>query len=86
MRGLFDKAFFRLVGDRGLLVEYGDEISPEINLKVLYYGHGHSRREAGRHRGGHPDLLLALLVYDPLGRSQKSRRCLAVHGDSAGPT
>lgn len=32
--GLYEKPLFRIAGDRGLLVEYGDAISPEINLKV----------------------------------------------------
>ncbi len=34
MAELFDRPRFRLVGDRGLLVEYGDAIDPEINRKV----------------------------------------------------
>jgi inhibitor of KinA len=32
--GLYERPFFRIAGDRGLLVEYGDAIHPEINLKV----------------------------------------------------
>jgi len=32
--GLFKKPFFRIAGDRGLLVEYGDRIDPDINNKV----------------------------------------------------
>ncbi|HBF43049.1 MAG TPA: allophanate hydrolase [Desulfobacteraceae bacterium] len=32
--GLYERAFFRIAGDRGLLVEYGDEIDLEINTKV----------------------------------------------------
>jgi len=31
---LYKKPFFRIAGDRGLLVEYGDEIDPVINNKV----------------------------------------------------
>ncbi len=34
MEGLFPKPVFRLVGDRGVLVEYGDTISQDINRKV----------------------------------------------------
>lgn len=34
MAGLFEKPLFRPVGDRGLLVEYGDSIAPETNRKV----------------------------------------------------
>ena len=32
--GLFENARFRLVGDRGLLMEYGDVIDPVVNQKV----------------------------------------------------
>ena len=32
--GLFERAFFRIAGDHGLLVEYGDEIDLEVNTKV----------------------------------------------------
>jgi len=32
--GLFRKPIFRIAGDRGLLLEYGDAIDPEINRKV----------------------------------------------------
>lgn len=32
--GLFENAHFRLVGDRGLLMEYGDVIDPVVNQKV----------------------------------------------------
>jgi len=34
MVNLFEKPRLRPVGDRGLLIEYGDAIAPEINLKV----------------------------------------------------
>jgi KipI family sensor histidine kinase inhibitor len=32
--GLYPKTHFNLMGDRGLLLEFGDEISPEVNEKV----------------------------------------------------
>lgn len=32
--GLFENARFRIVGDRGLLMEYGDVIDPVVNQKV----------------------------------------------------
>ena len=32
--GLFERAHFRIAGDRGLLVEYGDTIDPAVNHKV----------------------------------------------------
>lgn len=33
--GLFEKPIFRIAGDRGLLVEYGDVIDPVVNKKVM---------------------------------------------------
>lgn len=32
--GLYEKTLYFLMGDRGLLLEFGDEISPEVNEKV----------------------------------------------------
>ena len=32
--GLFEKARYRIAGDRGLLIEYGDLIDPDVNNKV----------------------------------------------------
>lgn len=32
--GVFEKAKFRIAGDRGLLVEYGETINPAVNQKV----------------------------------------------------
>ncbi len=32
--GLYERAHFRIAGDRGLLVEYGDSIDPAVNQKV----------------------------------------------------
>ena len=32
--GLFERPFFRIAGDHGLLAEYGDEINSEVNTKV----------------------------------------------------
>lgn len=37
-RGLFKKAHFRIAGDCGLLVEYGDAIHPDVNHKVRSMG------------------------------------------------
>ncbi|MDZ4164648.1 MAG: 5-oxoprolinase subunit PxpB [Smithellaceae bacterium] len=36
--GMYDKPLFRLLGDRGLLVEYGDVIDPLINDRVRRLG------------------------------------------------
>jgi len=36
--GMYDKPLFRLLGDRGLLIEYGDVIDPSINDRVRRLG------------------------------------------------
>ena len=63
---LYDKPAFRIMGDRGLLVELGDEIHPEINLSVqeLYIG-----MDLRRIRGVVelvPSYRSLLIVYNPL--------------------
>ena len=63
--GLYDRAHFRIAGDRGLLVEYGDTIDPAINQKV--------RSMAIVVKNNMPDGVIEiiptyrsiLLVYDP---------------------
>jgi KipI family sensor histidine kinase inhibitor len=66
MSGLFDKAVFRLVGDRGVLVEYGDAISPDINIKVRAM----AEVIAGEKPAGIVEVIPTyrslLIVYDPL--------------------
>ena len=64
--GLYPKTIFRYVGDRGLLLEFGDEISPEVNGKV--------RKMALAVRGAGPQGITEtvptyrslLVMYDPL--------------------
>ena len=58
MAWLFDKARLRPVGDRGLLVEYGDAIAPEINRKVRVDGSGPGTGTAVGNGGGYPDISL----------------------------
>lgn len=63
--GLYERAHFRIAGDRGLLVEYGDTIDPAINQKV--------RSMAIVVKNNMPDGVIEiiptyrsiLLVYDP---------------------
>ena len=31
---LYDQPLYRLMGDRALLIEWGDEIRPDVNQKV----------------------------------------------------
>ncbi len=64
--GLYPKTIFRYMGDRGLLLEFGDDISPEVNGKV--------RKMALAVRGERtpgitetvPTYRSLLVMYDPL--------------------
>jgi len=63
---LYDRARFRLAGDRGLLVEYGEGIDPEVNRKVRAMA---AVLDADRPTGISevvPTYRSLLLVYDPL--------------------
>jgi len=64
--GLYQKAHFLLAGDRGLLVEYGEGISPQINRKVRTMA---MALEQIRHKGVLeiiPTYRSLLIVYEPL--------------------
>jgi inhibitor of KinA len=66
MMGLHSRAIFRYMGDRGLLLEFGDDISPEVNGKV--------RKMALATKGAKvkgiieivPTYRSLLILYDPL--------------------
>ncbi len=66
MGGLFDKAVFRLVGDTGVLVEYGDAISPEINIKVRTMAMAVAEEKPVGIVEVIPTYRSLLIVYDPL--------------------
>jgi KipI family sensor histidine kinase inhibitor len=72
MGGLFDKAVFRLVGDRGVIVEYGDAISPEINLKVRSMAMAIAEEKPAGIVEIIPTYRSLLIVYDPLATDLKS--------------
>jgi inhibitor of KinA len=72
MGGLFDKAVFRLVGDRGVIVEYGDAISPEINIKVRTMAMAIEEEKPVGIVEVIPTYRSLLIVYDPLATDLKS--------------
>ncbi len=72
MGGLFDKAVFRLVGDRGVIVEYGDAISPEINIKVRTMAMAIDEEKPVGIVEVIPTYRSLLIVYDPLATDLKS--------------
>lgn len=61
----FHGPVFRLVGDRGLLVEYGDDISPEINHKVRAMALALDQEEPAGIIEVIPTYRSILIIYDP---------------------
>jgi inhibitor of KinA len=65
MPHLYDCPVFRLVGDRGLLVEYGDTIDPEINRKVRSVALALQKAEVEGIVEVIPTYRSLMIVYDP---------------------
>lgn len=66
MEGLFPKPVFRLVGDRGVLVEYGDIISQDINRKVRIVAAALAKYTLEGIVEVIPTYRSLLIIYDPL--------------------
>jgi KipI family sensor histidine kinase inhibitor len=65
--GLFKKARFRTAGDRGLLVEYGDIIDPDVNNKVRSMAIVMEQNALEGVTEVIPTYRSLLIVYDPSG-------------------
>ena len=63
--GLFEKARFRTAGDRGLLVEYGDIIDPDVNNKVRSMAMVMEQNSPEGVTEVIPTYRSLLIVYDP---------------------
>lgn len=63
--GLFEKPIFRIAGDRGLLVEYGDEIDPVINNKVRSMAMVMEKEPLNGVLETIPTYRSLLIIYDP---------------------
>jgi inhibitor of KinA len=63
---LFDKARLRAVGDRGLLVEFGDAIHPDINRKVRVVALALEMEKPDGIEEVIPSYRSLLIVYDPM--------------------
>ena len=63
--GLFERAFFRIAGDQGLLVEYGDGIDFEVNTKVRTMAIIMKQNTPKGVIEAIPTYRSLLLVYDP---------------------
>ena len=66
---LFDSPIFRPMGDRSLLVELGDDISPSVNQRVQELFTALDLRAVDGVRDLVPSYRSLLAVYDPLGIS-----------------
>lgn len=62
----FDQPKFRLAGDRGLLVEFGDAIAPEINQTVRAIAFAMETAAVPGVREVIPSYRSVVVVYDPL--------------------
>ncbi len=63
--GLYERPKIRVVGDRGLLVEYGDTIDPVVNKKVLSMAIGLEHDAPAGMIEIIPSYRSLLIVYDP---------------------
>lgn len=63
--GLFEKARYRIAGDRGLLVEYGDVIDPAVNSKVRSMAMVMEQDSPAGISEVIPTYRSLLIVYDP---------------------
>ncbi len=72
MEGLFPEPVFRLVGDRGVLVEYGDAISQDINRKVRTIAMALNLETPAGIVEVIPTYRSLLIIYDPLIITLKS--------------
>ncbi len=66
MPRVFDKTRLRPVGDRGLLAEYGDTISPEINRKVRMIAMALEQEKPIGMVEVVPTYRSLLIIYDPI--------------------
>ncbi|NTV57355.1 MAG: allophanate hydrolase subunit 1, partial [Deltaproteobacteria bacterium] len=78
---LYDPPIFRLMGDRALLVELGDQISPSINEKVRELFLKLDRRPPEGVVELVPSYRSLMIVYDPLrtGFDQLREAILQLH-------
>ncbi len=64
--GLYREPLLRLMGDRGIILEYGDSIEPEVNLKVRTMAAVLESRPVKGILEAVPTYRSLLLIYDPM--------------------
>jgi len=75
MVNLLEKPRLRPVGDRGLLIEYGDAIDPEINLKVRVMALALEQARPPGLIEVIPTYRSLLVIYDPLNTDMTRLEC-----------
>ena len=63
---LYDKPLYRLMGDRALLIELGDQISPDVNQKVRELFAGLDQQAIDGFIELVPSYRSLMIIYDPL--------------------
>lgn len=74
---LFKKAVYRLAGDKGLLVEFGEGIDPKINAKVRAMSRALEKERPAGVREIIPTYRSLLLIYDS-GATNPEKLCPAI--------
>ncbi|MCP4721862.1 MAG: 5-oxoprolinase subunit PxpB [Desulfobacteraceae bacterium] len=77
MEGLFKKAVYRLAGDKGLLVEFGEGIDPKVNAKVRAMSIAMERQKPVGVSQIIPTYRSLLFIYDP-GTTNPDKLCPAI--------
>jgi len=79
---LYERPVFRIAGDRGLLVEYGDAIEPAINRKVRSMAVAMGREPVSGVVEFIPTYRSVIIIYDPLATdpSRLEKDLLALEG------
>ncbi len=75
--GLFKKTIYRLAGDKGLLVEFGEGIDPKINTKVRAMSRALEKKRPCGVMEIIPTYRSLLLIYDP-GATNPEKLCPAI--------
>ncbi len=75
--GLFKKAVYRLAGDKGLLVEFGEGIDPKVNAKVRAMSIAMEKQKPVGVSQIIPTYRSLLFIYDP-GTTNPDKLCPAI--------
>jgi KipI family sensor histidine kinase inhibitor len=82
---LFERPFFRVAGDKGLLVEFGNAIDPEINRKIRTMAIALGKNPPSGIIEHIPTYRSIIIIYDPLrtNASTLQQQVIALEGQLA---